>query len=112
MDAAISARVPRGAELPAVLDIKYRGNEDMTAAIEAMASSYLSASIEIRPHNRMVGRVELLETPRKDASLPPVADSTTRSDPELVTLNYGDMKSMVTGRAAMNRSRPLFISVH
>lgn len=108
IDAAISARVPRGAELPAVLDIKYRGNEDVTAAIEAMASSYLSASIEIRPHNRMVGRVELLETPRKDVSLPPVADSTTRSDPELVTLNYGDMKSMVTGKGS-NESFESFI---
>ncbi|NGP57651.1 DNRLRE domain-containing protein [Paenibacillus thiaminolyticus] len=108
IDAAISARVPRGAELPAVLDIKYRGNEDVTAAIEAMASRYLSASIEIRPHNRMVGRVELLETPRKDVSLPPVADSTTRSDPELVTLNYGDMKSMVTGKGS-NESFESFI---
>lgn len=108
IDAAISARVPRGAELPAVLDIKYRGNEDVTAAIEAMASSYLSASIEIRPHNRMVGRVDLLETPRKDVSLSPVADSTTRSDPELVTLNYGDMKSMVTGKGS-NESFESFI---
>ncbi|WP_182914841.1 DNRLRE domain-containing protein [Paenibacillus thiaminolyticus] len=108
IDAAISARVPRGAELPAVLDIKYRGNEDVTAAIEAVASSYLPASVEIRPHNRMVGRVELLETPRKDVSLPPVADSTTRSDPELVTLNYGDMKSMVTGKGS-NESFEAFI---
>ncbi|OIB04578.1 hypothetical protein AK95_13260 [Paenibacillus sp. LC231] len=98
LDGMLSARRLKLQDISSTLDIKYRGNGDVEAHIEAIAASFLECTLEVRPHNRLFGKFELLEAPRIDVQLPPLADATTRSRDDLRTINYGDMKSMLTGK--------------
>ncbi|MGY5342920.1 DNRLRE domain-containing protein [Paenibacillus glucanolyticus] len=98
LDGMLSARTLKLQDVTSTLDIKYRGNGDVEAHIEAIAASFLECTLEVRPHNRLFGRFELLEAPRIDVRLPALADATTRSRNDLRTINYGDMKSMLTGK--------------
>ncbi|WP_019639011.1 DNRLRE domain-containing protein [Paenibacillus fonticola] len=100
LNSILSVRTLRELELNATLDIKYRGNDEIESEIEAMAAEFLDSVIEIRPHNQMYGKFELLEAPRVTVNLPPIADATTRSRSDLQTINYGDAKSMLTGRSS------------
>ncbi|GAB6930068.1 hypothetical protein JCM10914A_40510 [Paenibacillus sp. JCM 10914] len=97
LDALLSVRTLKSQEITSTLDIKYRGHGDIESHIEAIAASFLECTLEILPHNRLFGKFELLEAPRSDVYLPPLADATTRSRDDLRTINYGDMKSMLTG---------------
>ncbi|MGM1044911.1 MAG: DNRLRE domain-containing protein [Bacillota bacterium] len=98
IESSIFIRTGDENELPASLDIKYRGNEYLESYIEAIAADEIEASIEVRPHNRMFGQFELIEAPRIEVNLAALEDASTRSDPDLETINYGDAKSMITGR--------------
>lgn len=93
----LSVRTQKHYQIDASLDVKYRGNDDLESVIEAVSSSFLDASIEVRPHNRLFGKFELHEAPRVEVRLPPLADASTRSRDDLQTINYGDTKSMLTG---------------
>lgn len=94
----ISVRAGTEKDLSASINIMYRGNEHVDGLIEAIAGEYLESFIEVRPHNRLFGKYELVEAPRVEVDLPPIADASTRSRPDLVTINYGDTKSMLTGK--------------
>ncbi|MFD3258768.1 DNRLRE domain-containing protein [Paenibacillus lentus] len=100
LNSLISIRTKHELNLDATLDIKYRGNDDVDAEILAIAADFIESTIEVRPHNRMFGKFELLEAPRVQVKLPPIADSTTRSRSDLQTINYGDARSMLTGRSS------------
>lgn len=100
LNSLISIRTNHELNLDATLDIKYRGNDDVDAEILAIAADFIESAIEVRPHNRMFGKFELLEAPRVQVKLPPIADSTTRSRSDLQTINYGDARSMLTGRSS------------
>lgn len=91
-------RTQKNYELPASMQIMYRGNEQMQSSIEAVAGEYLEVAIQVRPYNRLFGKFELLEAPRKEVQLPPIADASTRSRSDLRTINYGDTKSMLVGK--------------
>lgn len=95
----LSVRAPRELDLNVTLDIKYRGNDYIDTEIEAIAGSYLDSIIEVRPHNQMYGKFELLEAPKIEVGLEPIADATTRSRSDLQTINYGDTRSMLTGKS-------------
>lgn len=97
VDARITPRVERASDLASAMFIMYRGEGDLHASITTMESIFINATIEVRPHNQMYGRFELLEAPRIDAVFPPVADATTRSRSDLQTINYGDMQRMLVG---------------
>lgn len=98
LNSVIWVRTQKNSELPASMMIMYRGIEDVDLHIEAVAGDYLESAIEVRPYNRLFGKYELLEAPRKNAYLPPIADASTRSRIDLRTINYGDTKSMLTGK--------------
>lgn len=91
-------RTQKNYELPASMQIMYRGNEQMQSSIEAVAGEYLEVAIQVRPYNRLFGKFELLEAPRKEVKLHPIADASTRSRSDLRTINYGDTKSMLVGK--------------
>ncbi|MGZ7444961.1 DNRLRE domain-containing protein [Paenibacillus sp. TH7-28] len=98
LNSVISIRTLKNSDLPASLQVMYRGNDDIESFIEAIAGEYLEAAIQVRPYNRLFGKFELLEAPRKEVGLTPIADASTRSREDLRTINYGDMKSMLTGK--------------
>ncbi|WP_270169793.1 DNRLRE domain-containing protein [Paenibacillus sp. SYP-B4298] len=98
MHALIAVRTFRSQEWQATLGVKYRGQSSLQAGITAMPLAQLDASLEVRPHNRMLGSFELLEAPRKEAAVTAIADASTRSLERLRTINYGDARSMLTGR--------------
>lgn len=100
LNSILSIRTKHELNLDAAIDIKYRGNDDIDSEILAIAADFLDTIIEVRPHNQMFGKFELLEAPRVQVKLPPIADSTTRSRPDLQTINYGDARSMLTGRSS------------
>ncbi|ASA22789.1 DNRLRE domain-containing protein [Paenibacillus donghaensis] len=94
----IEVRVEKYADVNATMDIMYRGNSDAEGEIEAIAANYIDGLIEVRPHNRMFGKFELMGAPKVSVTLPPIADATTRSREDLRTINYGDTRSMLTGK--------------
>lgn len=96
---SISARVANEHDVNSTMDVMYRGNGDVESIIEAVAVQYLESYIEVRPHNQMYGKFELLSAPKKIVSLAPIADATTRSREDLRTINYGDTRSMLTGQS-------------
>lgn len=98
--ARLAVRTFRSQERQATLGVKYGGRSSLQAGITAMPLAQLDASLEVRPHNRMRGSFELLEAPRKEAAVTAVADASTRSLERLRTINYGDARSMLTGRNA------------
>ncbi|RRJ66416.1 DNRLRE domain-containing protein [Paenibacillus oralis] len=98
LNSTISIRTLKNFDLPASIQVMYRGNDDIESFIEAMAGEYLEAAIQVRPYNRLFGKFELLEAPRKEVGLTPLADASTRSREDLRTINYGDTKSMLTGK--------------
>lgn len=95
----ISVKVEKYVDVDSIIDIKYRGNSDTEAEIEAIAANYMNASIEVRPHNQMFGKFMLMEAPKVNIKLSPIADATTRSRDDLRTINYGDTRSMLTGKS-------------
>ncbi|QSF43568.1 DNRLRE domain-containing protein [Paenibacillus tianjinensis] len=94
----IEIRNKRDYDFNSLIDIVYRGTNDTVGQIEAVAAKYIDAMIEVRPHNRMFGKFELMGAPKKSVSLSPIADATTRSREDLRTINYGDTRSMLTGK--------------
>lgn len=95
----ISVKVEKHNDINASLDVMYRGNAELESSLEAVAVNFLESYIEVRPHNQMFGGFELFEAPRVEVKLSPVADATTRSRSDLRTINYGDTRSMLTGRS-------------
>lgn len=95
----ISVKVEKYVDVDSIIDIKYRGNSNTEAEIEAIAANYMNASIEVRPHNQMFGKFMLMEAPKVNVKLSPMADATTRSRDDLRTINYGDTRSMLTGKS-------------
>lgn len=98
LNSVISIRSPKDFDLPASMMIMYRGNDHVESSIEAIAGEYLEAALYVRPYNRLFGKFELLEAPRKEVGLTPISDASTRSRDDLRTINYGDTKSMLTGK--------------
>lgn len=100
LNSILSIRTKHELNLDAAIDIKYRGNDDIDSEILAIAADFLDSIIEVRPHNQMFGKFELLEAPRVQVKMPPIADSTTRSRPDFQMINYGDARSMLTGKSS------------
>ncbi|WP_342423198.1 DNRLRE domain-containing protein [Paenibacillus sp. FSL E2-0178] len=95
----IGIKVEKHHDIDASIDVMYRGNTEIQGGIEAIAVNFLESYIEVRPHNQMFGGFELFEAPRVEVTLSPVADATTRSRDDLRTINYGDTRSMLTGKS-------------
>ncbi|MET3209877.1 UNVERIFIED_CONTAM: hypothetical protein ABIC26_002825 [Paenibacillus sp. PvR008] len=99
VESTITARVQRPADVIGRLDIKYKGNTEINSVLESTSVNYLSATLEVRPHNRLLGKFELMEAPRVVKDLNPIEDATTRSRSDLQTVNYGDTQSMMIGQS-------------
>ncbi|MCE5169645.1 DNRLRE domain-containing protein [Paenibacillus profundus] len=97
LDASLSVKVERAYDLSSRLEVMYRGNGDLPSSIQAIAAEYLPASLEVRPHNQMFGKFELLEAPRIETGFPSNEDATTRSRTDLQTINFGDTQQMMIG---------------
>ncbi|WP_090739487.1 DNRLRE domain-containing protein [Paenibacillus sp. Mc5Re-14] len=96
----LSVRTQKESDLRATMDIKYRGNDDQFESfLEVIGSTYLDSYLEIRPNNRMFGIFEILPPPRVLKEAFSTEDSTTRSRPDLMTINYGDSQRMMVGRS-------------
>lgn len=98
LSASISVAVRSESNLNSTLDVKYRVNEHIDAFLDIIGGSYLDSFIEVRPNNRMFGAFEILPAPRVEKLIPTSEDSTTRSRPDLMTINYGDSQKMMVGR--------------
>lgn len=94
---SISIRSARQKDISSTLSVMYRGNNDLESSIEAVAFTEMPSMINIRPHNRVQGRFELIEAPRTNVDLKPIGDATTRSRIDLQTINYGDTQRMMVG---------------
>lgn len=94
----IAPRVLGYTDINSKIDIKYRGNDYLHSYIEAIASEFLECSLYVRPHNRLSGKFELLEAPKIEVELSPLADASTRNGFGQETINYGDTRSMLTGQ--------------
>lgn len=99
VDTTITIRVQRSADVSSQLDIKYRGNAEINSVLESTSVNYLAGTLEVRPHNRLLGKFELMEAPRVTKDLNPIEDATTRSRLDLQTVNYGDTQSMMIGQS-------------
>ncbi|PIH59767.1 hypothetical protein CS562_07460 [Paenibacillus sp. LK1] len=98
VSSSVSVRVRRTDEMTNYLSIMYRGQGDLDSSIQAASKIDLEGMLSVRPHNRAHGKYELLEAPRVVMKLEPIADATTRSQPHLQTLNFGDTQRMMIGR--------------
>ena len=94
---SVSARVRRTQEITNYVSVMYREQADLNSSIQAASKMDLEGMLSVRPHNRAQGKYELLEAPRVVVKLEPVADATTRSQPHLQTLNFGDTQRMMIG---------------
>lgn len=99
VDTTITIRVQRSTDVSSQLDIKYRGNAEINSVLESTSVNYLAGTLEVRPHNRLLGKFELMEAPRVTKDLNPIEDATTRSRLDLQTVNYGDTQSMMIGQS-------------
>ncbi|WP_124116382.1 DNRLRE domain-containing protein [Paenibacillus xylanexedens] len=97
LDSSISIRSTKQKDISSTLSVMYRGNSDLESSIEAVAFTEMPSIINIRPHNRVQGRFELIEAPRTNLDLKPIGDATTRSRIDLQTINYGDTQRMMIG---------------
>ncbi|QWU14470.1 hypothetical protein SAMN04487895_101780 [Paenibacillus sophorae] len=95
----ITVKVSKDNDINSVIDVVYTKNSDIDGEIEAVAVQYLESYIEVRPHNQMFGKFELMSAPKVTKVLSPIADATTRSREDLHTINYGDTRSMLTGQS-------------
>lgn len=95
----LSVKVQRESDLKATIDIKYRDNNYFDSFLEVVGATYLDSYLEIRPNNRMFGIFEILPPPRVSKEAFSTEDSTTRSRPDLMTINYGDSQRMMVGRS-------------
>lgn len=99
LNSTLSAKVTRNNDLSVSLEVKYHTYSDLESGIEAISAIFLESMIEVKPHNQMAGSFELIEAPKITINLPPIADATTRSREDLRTINYGDTRSMLTGKS-------------
>lgn len=97
LNASLSVKLEREHDLSASLEVIYRSNGDLPSSIQAIAAEYLPASLEVRPHNQMFGKFELLEAPRIETGFPALEDAATRSRTDLQTINFGDTQQMMIG---------------
>lgn len=87
LESSVVARAKEQDDLESVVNIKYRGVEDLPSTVQPALSSDLHSSVSVRPHNRMSGIVEVVEPPVIVAEFSPIEDTYVRED--MPKLNYG-----------------------
>lgn len=102
LNASISVRVKREKDFEGTLQVVFRQYDYLSSTLDVVASEMLNGFLEVRPNNRAFGMFEILPAPRTEKSIVATEDSTTRSRPDLMTINYGDNQRMMTGQSLLN----------
>lgn len=98
LPSSIGSRVKAFHDFPASISSAKYSTEELPGSIEPKLLNDLPAKINVAPHNRMTGIVEIVDPPCKVENLAPIKDAFVRS--AVPKLDYGTEDMMVIGRGA------------
>ncbi|MEK3788054.1 DNRLRE domain-containing protein [Paenibacillus sp. FSL K6-1230] len=97
----LDARIQREHLINGYLNVVYGKTAEIACSIEARSLHSIDGTVEVLPHNRMLGKFELLPAPRVTKDLLPIADATVRSRADLQAMNYGETQSLMVGSSSV-----------
>ncbi|QJI52470.1 hypothetical protein [Psychrobacillus phage Perkons] len=81
-----------------IIDVKYRGNDEILTEIQPIGYVNILTEIEVVSHNKMWALYEVQEPPRITEILSPMKDAYTREKTGYQAINYGGNNSLIVGR--------------